>query len=310
MEQANGTNEEKKDIVLMIPLDGSHMAEAALAIAEPIASHCKAKIILLHVIEKGARPSIHGEKHLTNVEEAEKYLSDISQRLETAGITVDTHVHPNKEGDVAKSIVEHAREMNPNLVVMCTHGHGGIRDIIFGNIAQQTLRKGTWPILLVPPKISDKASSIVFNRILLPLDGMHGHEKALNIVIPIACAFKAELRLLLVIPTQWELAGEQGLMSRFLPTATRAVLDLAVQGAKEYLIKIIEQCQNENISAKAEVLRGNTVAEVLDHADKIEADLIVLSSHGRAGLDALLSGSIAPRIMGKAGRPLLLVKSE
>ncbi len=295
---------------LLVPLDGSSMAESVLTVVEPLAIRCSATVILLHVIEKKAPATVHGERHLRNVAESEEYLAKISGRLIAAGITVESHVHPNEEGDVAKSIVEHAAEMNPSLVVICTHGHGGLKELLFGSIAQQALNKGTWPILLIPPYNVDKPFSAGFGKILVPLDGRHGHETALNVVTPIACAFKAELSLTLVIPTRWENTGEQGISGRFLPIASRAVLELAVEGAKEYLAEIIAECQKQNLVATAEILRGNTVSELLDHADKIQADLIVVSSHGRAGIDALFTGSIAQRIIGKAGRPLLLVRSN
>lgn len=294
---------------LLVPLDGSSMAESVLPIVESLAAHCAAEVILLHVIEKNAPATRHGDHHLRSVTEAEEYIQNISTRLRSTGIAVETHIHPNEEGDVARSIVDHAAEMNPSLVVICTHGHGGLKKILFGSIAQQALRRGTWPILLVPPSLTGKSLMPEFQRILVPLDGRHGHELALKVVTPIAHAFAAELLLTLVIPTRSELSDEQGISSRFLPMATKAVLDLAVEGSKKYLAEIIGECQRQNLNARAEILRGNTVAELLDHSDKMQADLIVIASHGRAGIDALFTGSIAQRIIGKAGRPLLLVRT-
>ncbi len=294
---------------LLVPLDGSSMAESVLPIVESLATHCAAEVILLHVIEKKAPATRHGERHLRSVAEAEEYLRNISTRLRSAGIVVESHVHPNEEDDVAKSVVDHAAEMNPSFVVICTHGHGGLKKILFGSIAQQALHRGTWPILLVPPSSADKSLSPKFQRILVPLDGRHGHELALKVVTPIARAFGAELFLTLVIPTRSELSDEQGLSSRFLPMATKAILDLAVEGSKKYLAEIIGECQSQNLNARAEVLRGNTVAELLDHSDKVQADLIVITSHGRVGIDALFTGSVTQRIIGKTGQPLLLVRT-
>jgi len=305
----NKSDDHKKLIRLLVPLDGSPMAESVLGVVETLAVHCRANVILLHVIEKNAPATVHGQPHLTDIADAEKYLETVSLRLKSAGVSVESHVHPNEEGDVAKSIVDHAAEMNPDLVVICTHGSGGLKGLLYGSIAQQALRKGTWPILLIPPSASEKSVTAGFKRILVPLDGRHGHETALNVVTPIACAFEADLHLALVIPTRGELSGEQGVSGKFLPSATKAMLELAVTGSQEYLAEIIEQCRAQNLNAAAEILRGNTVTELLDHADKIQADLIVLVSHGRAGIDALFTGSIAQRIIGKAGRPLLLVKT-
>ena len=90
----------------------------------------------------------------------------------------------------------------------------------------------------------------------------------------------------------------------------RAVLDLAQQGAADYLEQAVARCRAEGVVAQAEVLRGDIVPVVLGLAERLNVDLIVLASHGRTGLDALLTGSVASRIAGRRIRPLLLVRAE
>ena len=89
----------------------------------------------------------------------------------------------------------------------------------------------------------------------------------------------------------------------------RAVLDLEEQGAADYLEQVVAHCRAEGVMAKAEVLRGDVVPVVRNLAERLDVDLIVPASHGRAGLDALLTGSVAPRIIGRRVRPLLLVRT-
>jgi len=88
-----------------------------------------------------------------------------------------------------------------------------------------------------------------------------------------------------------------------------AILDLAQQGALDYLDRAVVQCQEQGVPAQAEVLRGDAVPLVLGLAERLHVDLLVMSSHGRAGLDALLTGSVAPRVTGRVSRPLLLVRA-
>src|SRR6266487_2936537 len=294
----------------LVPLDGSHLAESVLPAVERLASNFHAKVTLLHVMEQHAPATRHGERHLTGFAEAQIYLEEIAARIRSSGIALETHVHENKEDNVARSIVEHAQESRSDLVIMCTHGRGGLREFLFGSIAQQALQRGTQSILLVQPREDGSAPQFNLQRILAPLDGTVVHEPALPAAISLARTFAATIHLVLVIPTLSTLSGEQAVSGMLLPTTMKAVLDLAQQGATEYLEHIIEQCRAAGVNVTAEVLRGDAVPVVLGLAERLDIDLIVMASHGRAGLDALLAGSVAPRIAGKVGRPLLLVRAQ
>ena len=112
---------------LLVPLDGSRLAEAVLPLIGWLAPACQAMVVLLHVIERGAPATVHGEHHLQTTEEAAAYLRGQAERLRAHGIVVETHVHEVPEGDVARSIAAHAQEERADLIVLCTHGSGGIR---------------------------------------------------------------------------------------------------------------------------------------------------------------------------------------
>ena len=300
----------QEKLSFLVPLDGSRLAESVLPMVEHLASRLHAKVMLLHVIEHHAPTTIHGERHLTGVAQAQLYLEETAMRLRSSGIPVETHVHEEKEDDVARSIVEHARESKIDLVMMCTHGRGGLRELLFGSIAQQALRQGTQSILLVFPGEDGKAPTLDLRRILVPLDGTAAHEPALPAAMTLARAFGAELHLVLVIPTLATLSGSQAAAGLLLPATMRAVLDLAQQGASDYLEQAVVQCRNQGVLAQAEVLRGDAVPMVLHLARRLNIDLLVTASHGRAGLEALLAGSVAPRVTGRINCPLLLIRAE
>ncbi len=293
----------------LVPLDGSHLAEAVLPTVEHLASRFHAKVTLLHVMEQHAPATIHGERHLTGVAEARAYLEEVAARLRSTDILVETHVHEDRAENVARSIAEHAQESQSDLVIMCTHGRSGLRGLLFGSIAQQALRRGTYSILLVLPREDGNAPIFDLRRILVPLDGTVAHEPALPVAMILARAFDAEMHLVLVIPTLATLSGSQAVSGMLLPTTMRAVLDLAQQGALDYLEQAAIQCRAQGVPVQSEVLRGDTVAVVLSFAEQLNVDLLVMASHGRAGLDALLAGSIAPRITGRVSCPLLLVRA-
>jgi nucleotide-binding universal stress UspA family protein len=293
----------------LIPLDGSRLAESVLPVVQQVASRFHAQVTLLHILEQHPPPTIHGEPHLTGAAQAQAYLEESAARLRSAAFVVEIHVHQDKEDNVARSIVQHAQEMNADLVIMCTHGHTGLRGLLFGSNAQQALQRGTSSILLLFPREDGAVPPFHLQRILVPLDGTAAHEPALPMASTVARTFGAELHLVLVVPTPGTLAGGQAVSSLFLPTTMRAVLDLEEQGAADYLEQAVAHCRAEGVMAKAEVLRGDVVSIVRDLAERLDVDLIVLASHGRAGLDALLTGSVAPRIIGRRVRPLLLVRT-
>src|SRR5690242_6430782 len=110
---------------LLVPLDGSRLAEAVLPAVEALAGQFGARVVLIHVLEARAPATVHGERHLMNATGAERYLTGIAERLRARGIAVETHVHAAPEGDLAGSVVEHAEEFRPDLVVLCAHGRGG-----------------------------------------------------------------------------------------------------------------------------------------------------------------------------------------
>ncbi len=303
-------HEHQGSLRFLVPLDGSRLAESVLPVVQQVASRFQALVILLHIVEKRPPSIIHGEPHLSSVAQAQAYLEETATRLRSSDIPVEIHVHPDREDDVARSIVQHAQEMNADLVIMCTHGQGGLRELLFGSNAQRALQLGTQSILLLFPREDGSAYPINLQRILVPLDGSSAHEPALPVAITIARTFGAELHLVLVIPTLATLSGEQAVSGLLLPSTMRAILDLSQQDAVDYLEQTVARCQAEGVVARAEVLRGDIVPTVLAQAERLNVDLIVLASHGRAGLDALLTGSVASRLAGRRIRPLLLVRAE
>src|SRR6476469_2113770 len=102
---------------ILVPLDGSRLAESALPVAISLAERVRARVTLLHILERNAPAKIHGERHLTSVGEAESYLHGIASRFADAGIAVEIHAHPSPEGNVAASVAAHAAEVGATLIV-------------------------------------------------------------------------------------------------------------------------------------------------------------------------------------------------
>jgi nucleotide-binding universal stress UspA family protein len=291
---------------LLVPLDGSSLAESALPLAAHMAQALGASVTLIHVVEKDAPKEIHKDRHLTDPQEASIYLQEIAGQAFSPETHVEWHVHVEEVKDVARSIVLHTQELEQDLVVMCTHGRSGVRDLFIGSIAQQVIAFGKRPVMLIPPSDSGRA---VFpcRQALVALDGIPDHEQGLHVAAGLAQVCGIALHILMVIPTLGTLKAEKAATGRMLPGAMMAMLDLAEQGGKDYLAQHMHALQAEGIVTSAEVARGDAVSVIDETAQRIQADLIVLGTHGKTGMDAFWSESVTPKLSGRSQVPLLLV---
>jgi len=289
---------------ILVPLDGSRLSEASLSAAAVLAEKLGSSVTLLHVIEQDAPTEVHKDRHLTRPDEAEAYLVDAARRAFPPSVRVVTHVHAAPVSDVARSIVEHASaEFKPDLIVTCTHGRSGVHDLLFGTIAQQVVAQGKTPLLLIKPD----SAPFEIGRMLVPLDPDSRHEEGLPPAEALAAAFEAELALLSVIPTFSTLTGEQIATSSLMPAATQAVLDLREERAEDDLRRHVERLETLGIKCSARVARGDPAATIVKSAEGANVDVIVLSTHRKAGLGAFWSRSVAPQVVQSTKIPLLLI---
>jgi nucleotide-binding universal stress UspA family protein len=292
---------------LLVPLDGSHLAETALPAAAFLSQKLKASVTLIHVIERNAPPAVHSERHLTNPAEAQAYLEQVVRRHFPPAGPVERHVHTTEVSDVARSLVQHSAELAPDLIVMCTHGRSGPRDWLFGTIAQQVIALGTTPVLLIRPTQTGDAPPFACRMILVPLDGDPAHEEGLPVAGDLARACAGALHLVMVIPTLGTLSGEEAATGLLMPLATKALLELEQQNAEDYLRRHTASMLSAGFEVTTGVLRGDPAGNLLSTAERVGADLIVLGTHRKTGLEAFWSGSVAPRLSDRSHAPLLLV---
>lgn len=292
---------------LLVPLDGSLLAEAALPAAAHLAGIFGARLTLLHVIERKAPGEIHGETHLREPESARAYLEALAARPFAAGLSVEPHVHVAEVESAAAGIAAHIEELQPDLIVMCTHGGPHLRRWLSGSVAQKVLGLSRAPILLLQPGEGGSAAPLSCRRLLVPLDGLAEHEQGLAVAAALAARCSSSLHLALVVHTFVTLSGLKAVTARFLPAATSALLEASQLGAAEYLERQTVPLREAGLSVTAEIYRGEPAKSVVRAAQRVGADLIVLGTHARSGLEAFWAGSIAPKICSRCRIPLLLV---
>jgi nucleotide-binding universal stress UspA family protein len=293
---------------LLIPLDGSSLAEAVVPAVSFLAGKCGSRVTLLHVIESDTPGTVHGERHLRSFAEAEAYLKDLAGRGLLQGVKVDWHVHEQVTANVAQSLAAHTEEFEPDLVVMCAHGQDRLRNMLFGNIAQQTFKTSRIPILMLEP--CPGTGCLPFRQLLLPLDGLKEHEQGLPLAAFLAGTCSASLQLLMVIPTPGSLSGEKLAVGSLLPGTTRAILDLEEERAVGYLQGHAQRLEQQGLTVRAKVTRGDPVEQIAETVAAISADLVVLGTHGKSGTQAFWSASVASKLISRINVSFLLVPAS
>ncbi len=292
---------------ILIPLDGSKLAEQALATARILVQKIHATPILLHVIEKNAPPEVHGERHLQGIPQANAYLENLIKKnpfLKRA--SVEVHVHEEEVSQLSQSIIDHASDYQVDLIILTRHGEGGWKDKVVGSLVRQVIGHGHLPVLLSNAR-PDSEHVCTFDRILLALDGDPEHDVSEKIAADFANQLKSQLLLLTVVPTLSTLSPDQSPASLLLPSATDAMLDISEESSAEYLKNHIRKLEKMGLTVEGDVERGDPVDCILEVAVEKDMDLIVLATHGKAGLEAFFAGSVASKVITDSTIPLLLI---
>jgi nucleotide-binding universal stress UspA family protein len=290
--------------VLLVPLDGSPLAERALPLAEALARATGRRPHLLRVslVRQPPEPAT-GEAEICAAEEA--YLARIAQELHRRGLHCQTEL---RFADAATGIVACALDAGADLLVMATHGRGGLGRWVYGSVAEAVLRQTPVPLLLVRAwRTSSLLTSIEAHpRLLVPLDGSRAAEAALPVAGRLARQLAGELLLVRAVPTPaagdalgWALAPELEVAAA---TLTRDALD--------YLARTAERLRQTGVAVQCVARRGEPAAVIEALGQERAAALVVMATHGRTGLRRLALGSGADAVLRQQDRPLLLVRPE
>jgi nucleotide-binding universal stress UspA family protein len=293
---------------LLIPLDGSRMAEATIPIARTVQDRTGGGVTLLHVLEHDAPQSVHGDPHLTTEADAIDYLMAVSERFSGE---VELHVHPNPEHDVARSIAAHAVEFRTDLILIANHGRGGLRERIFGSIAQQVIRRGVAPVLLVPVSGPEVVAQPFDCRTMgVLVNGTAEAETALPGAARLARGLGAAIQLILAVPTAGTLPGDRAAAATLVPGTTRALLDLEADQLAGYASAVVRMLSAAGIPAEASIVRGDPAAAALAEAERLQVDLLAFATHAQSGITGLWNASFGSKVLSRYTRPLLLMPAR
>ena len=292
---------------ILVPLDGSPFAERALPVALGLARRSQARIELVHVDDPRLDPSgipmpdprLDSERR-TGVHHALDALAGQLAARNASEIRVTC-----LEGPVAQTLEDYITSSGPDLVVMSTHGEGGLSRLWLGSVADHLVRHSPVPVLLVRPGATGAAhGEPLFRHILVPLDGSTLAERALEHAVSLATPGQTAFTLLqVVVPVS---VAPQPYTSTGV-AINGENMDQRVRDVKTYLERLRGELAENGFDAAARVVAHWSIASsILEYAGEHEVDLIELATHGRGGVARLLLGSVADKLVRGARTPLLI----
>lgn len=224
--------------------------------------------------------------------------------LEAAGYSVMTVV---RFGDPAQQIVDVADAMRADLVAMATHGRTGLKHLLMGSVAAEVLRTLSVPLLLVRPQHDLPATVHLAapRTIVVSLDGSAFAEQALAEAQVLAANSDASLVLAAAMPISSSMdTAAAGVVPGWVTPDTLGEQERLSQ----YLVQLKERLTLEGLRVDARLFVGSPPEVILQVSEEKHADLIVMATHGRAGLGRLFLGSVASEVLHTTNRPVLLVR--
>jgi nucleotide-binding universal stress UspA family protein len=274
---------------MLVPLDGSLLAETVLAVAEALAREHDAELILLRVIDPDVSPALRD-----NEVEAATYLGRLRRRIEEDGLGRVRQVIATGAPDA--TIAGTAREHRADLIAMATHGRSGLGRLLIGSVARSVVRRTNVPVLLVHRRLAWQQGSA--REVLVPLDGSPLSEAVVAVVERLAGSLDFAIHLLHAV--------EPPPVSPEGAPATGTVLAYSEQEARHYLAGVVERLQAKGLRARASVRFGRPIDAIPAAVEEHGIGLVAMSTHGRTGLGRVLLGSVAEQVLGSVSAPVIL----
>ncbi|HLH21726.1 MAG TPA: universal stress protein [Chloroflexota bacterium] len=271
---------------ILVTLDGSEPAEAALSYAEALARGSRGALCLV----QAAPPD---EQAATS-----DYLHRLAADLRARGVAAAARV---LDGAPADAVAAAATEWQADLIVMASHGRTGLERSLQGSVADAVLHRAAVPLLLV--RLGHVAASSWPCRVLVPLDGSELAEAAVDHAGGLVGTDGELVLYQAVLPETSGRLGELG-----DEPVWAALLSDAESAAQSYLdgVAARQRAAGRRVRTVAEL--GEPAAGIADYCHRARVDLVVLSSHGRAGVRRWLQGSVADDLLRLAPAPLLVLR--
>lgn len=289
---------------IMVPLDGSELAERAVPYAASLASALQRQVALTRVaIPQFAYRQNPLEEQKLSIREAEAYLRGVAARPELADVSRSTSA---PYGTVVEKLVEEILLEDIGLVVMSTHGRSGLARWMYGSVAEYLLSQAPVPVILLRSwqENNHEAALPANPRILVPLNGTKFAERALPSAVSMAKALSGELVLVRVVPEPEDVRRDND--GRVIAYVDEQLSELK-NNAQRYLEYLALELKAQGCTVRTDVVVGPRATAIVAASRRYNAQLVVMSSHGRTGFERFRLGSVAMEVLQRGDTPLMLI---
>lgn len=295
---------------LLYPTDFSETAEQALPHALFLAEQFAAELHMLHAVVLHENDPRDPERRFPEASEILEHLFEIADselaRLVEANQSKtftlkEARVRGFSAGEV---ILDYAAEHDIDLIVLGTHGRRGPARMFLGSVAEEVVRLADCPVLTLRRQKEPRTIEAI-QRILVPIDFSRHSQQALSHARELAAIYGASLQLLHAI--------EEPVYPYFYAPAggfsVAKQLDELRAKTDEALAKLLAESGGPEVPVERFVVNGRPAVEITRFAEEHDSDLMVIATHGLTGLERLLVGSTAERVVRQSPCPVFTVKS-
>ena len=302
---------------MLVPLDGSKLAEVVLGYAKELAGRLDLDIILLHV----RRPE-EAEKDPIHRSYVDRMAESI--KLQAREVQKKTMAKPGGKaveawgelavGNPAEEILRYADKKKIDLILLATHGRSGVKRWAMGSVADKVLSTSKIPVWLARADIPEEIVHDEWPRrtILVPLDGSGLAESVLPHVEALAKQRGAELVEVVLLrvcyPPEISSDYPEASMPLSWEEHVKHEMAWAKRGCEQYLADVQKRLKGSDLNVRSEVLMGKPADEIIKYVKEKNINLIVMATHGRSGLSRWAYGSTADKILHGAASPIFLVR--
>jgi nucleotide-binding universal stress UspA family protein len=300
---------------ILVPLDGSQLADCVLPHVIAIARPFDAEITLLRMLEKNHAGSSAQLFDLLNWQinktRSVLYLDKIKARFQKLTIRVQSEV---LEGLIAEGITEYAQNRGMKLIVLSSHGRHGLTQWGISSVTQKTILSAQTSLLIVRAHqheaiLGENIETSIYKHILVPLDGSQRAENVIPIITQLANFHKSQIHLVQVVQTPE--------MARQLPPAredvelSNRIVERNLEEAGRYLDQLKSRSYLEGIAIQTHLVSsGNAAVALHQLAEQEKIDLVTLSAHGYSGNHQWPYGSMVNNFILYGKVSLLIVQDQ
>jgi nucleotide-binding universal stress UspA family protein len=288
---------------IILPLDGSELAEVALPFAEESVGRTGAELILISVKEPNdSRSSRMFQSYLEKVAETSRVNAEKYQKS-PGGQPVNVRWEI-LNGNPAEEIITFADKEEESRIIMATRGNSGFTRWALGSVADKVSRVTDRPITIIRaegPRPAVRGRGF-FNKILAPLDGSKESETTLPHVEELALSMVADVTLLQVLK----------LASQIISYGESRDMESMKVSMKEYMEKLTSDMQSKGINTKYIIIetRGDVAEEINKYTAQNYIDLVVMATHGLSGARRWVLGSVTNRVLNEGNTPIMLIRAS